>query len=593
MKKFYSLVFFLYTFAAVSFSQKSDYKLTFRYVDGNTILPVKLKSSFRNVKEAAEYLSIIPQELLVQGYPAASVDSISFSDSSAVAYIYSGPGAGSVKFKTTSESFRWLQIKPTLLNGDSFLIAPSPEWYRQRNRMLDDFDNTGYLFAKTELTDPFIKNDTLSGILTIDRGFQYPFDSISIVGGLKLQKQFLYNYLGLNPGEPFNKSRLNNIDQKLQELPYLNIAHPSEVVYLGSGAYLNLYAEPRKTSQVDFLVGLSPSVDINNNKPSLIYDVNLNLKNAFQAGESIILKANQLMPKSPKINLGYAHPFVFKSRFGLSGLFELFKRDSNFLQITARGAADYTYNEKQNASLFFQLYTTTLLQGALDTNSIKASKRLPASIDASVYESGLEYRFNNTNFRLNPIKGYDLYLSATAGIKNLKPNEQVLKLKDTSFNYASLYDNIKRKTYQVRLRADVARYFKITNASTVKTVLKTGLLFSENIFLNDLFHVSNYNIIRGYDDASLFADKFLAATVEYRKLIDLRSYLFGFVESGFIQSNYQAGNASARLLSGGLGITYEAKAGLLNLSVALGSRSDIPFKMRNAAKIHIGYINYF
>jgi hypothetical protein len=38
---------------------------------------------------------------------------------------------------------------------------------------------------------------------------------------------------------------------------------------------------------------------------------------------------------------------------------------------------------------------------------------------------------------------------------------------------------------------------------------------------------------------------------------------------------------------------FETKFGLLNLSYAIGKRNDIKFNIREASKIHFGYINYF
>jgi hypothetical protein len=43
----------------------------------------------------------------------------------------------------------------------------------------------------------------------------------------------------------------------------------------------------------------------------------------------------------------------------------------------------------------------------------------------------------------------------------------------------------------------------------------------------------------------------------------------------------------------GTGISLETKFGLLNLSYALGFRSDVSFALRNSSKIHFGYVNYF
>jgi len=42
----------------------------------------------------------------------------------------------------------------------------------------------------------------------------------------------------------------------------------------------------------------------------------------------------------------------------------------------------------------------------------------------------------------------------------------------------------------------------------------------------------------------------------------------------------------------GLGIAFETKAGIFNMSYAVGKRDDSNFNLRQA-KIHLGYVNFF
>jgi outer membrane translocation and assembly module TamA len=99
--------------------------------------------------------------------------------------------------------------------------------------------------------------------------------------------------------------------------------------------------------------------------------------------------------------------------------------------------------------------------------------------------------------------------------------------------------------------------------------------------------------LRGFDEESIYATQYQVATAEYRSLLSLNSYIFGFVDAGFIKLNYLNIKANNFFIGSGLGIVYETKAGLLNLSLALGKRNDVPFSLKQAAKIHFGYINYF
>jgi outer membrane protein assembly factor BamA len=62
---------------------------------------------------------------------------------------------------------------------------------------------------------------------------------------------------------------------------------------------------------------------------------------------------------------------------------------------------------------------------------------------------------------------------------------------------------------------------------------------------------------------------------------------------GLTQTKFTSTNYSNSFISGGIGLEFETKFGLLNLSYALGKRNDVKFDIRNSSRIHFGYINYF
>jgi hemolysin activation/secretion protein len=218
---------------------------------------------------------------------------------------------------------------------------------------------------------------------------------------------------------------------------------------------------------------------------------------------------------------------------------------------------------------------------------------LPANVDVKSVNAGISYEFRNTNYKFNPLTGSDVSITALTGIKNIRKNNDILSLKTSGFNYESLYDSVKLKSYQLRLKVSAAHYFKLTKSSTFKTALNTGLFSSPNIFRNEVFQIGGYRLLRGFDEESIYATKYAVLTAEYRSLLGLNSYLFGFLDIGITGTKYQNVDNSNFFTGTGLGIAYETKAGLLNLSLALGKRNDVPFNIRQAAKIHFGYVNYF
>ncbi len=127
----------------------------------------------------------------------------------------------------------------------------------------------------------------------------------------------------------------------------------------------------------------------------------------------------------------------------------------------------------------------------------------------------------------------------------------------------------------------------------MKTALNVGWFESPQIFRNELFQIGGYQLLRGFDEESIYANRYAVFTAEYRYLVGINSYFFGFSDVGITHTNFNATNYSNNFISAGAGLEFETKFGLLNLSYALGKRNDVKFDIRNSSKIHFGYINYF
>ena len=361
---------------------------------------------------------------------------------------------------------------------------------------------------------------------------------------------------------------------------------------LGTGSILNIYLKQKKSSQVDFLIGFLPAND-QTGKLLLTGDANLNLKNGFGVGESILVSWQQLQQNSPRLDLGYQQPYVFKSPYGIDFTFDLYKKDSTYLQLNTQIGLQYLLSTNQSGKLFMQSQSTILLSSGVDTNQVIATKTLPQNIDVSSDNVGIDYTWNNTNYRFNPKTGNEVNFIGTVGIKNIKRNSTVVGIADTTFNYASLYDSIKLHTYQFRIVASAAHYFPTGTQTTLKLAGNVGIFSSQDVFLNELFQIGGYKLLRGFDEQSIYATQYGVATAEYRYLVGLNSYLFGFVDVGWTKDKFQYVNVDNNFIGTGIGMEFETKLGLLNVSYAIGKRSDETFNLQSASKIHFGYINYF
>jgi outer membrane translocation and assembly module TamA len=98
--------------------------------------------------------------------------------------------------------------------------------------------------------------------------------------------------------------------------------------------------------------------------------------------------------------------------------------------------------------------------------------------------------------------------------------------------------------------------------------------------------------MRGFDEESILASIYTVGTLEYRYLIAQKSFLFAFSDIGWAKNNVPGFQIDNGYLGLGLGLAFETKAGIFNISYAIGKQNDQSFNFRQA-KIHIGYLNFF
>jgi len=553
---------------------------------------LRLQHSFSTEGAANAYIKKLPDLLYDQGYITAAVDSVGSDAGKKSVFIFLGDQYTWAGISTDSVEQSALDAVRFLSRNYNDKKMSMGSWQLLKERLLRYYANSGYPFAEVYLDSIQLLAHSVRAQLRVKKGLWYPIDSIRVLGKAKLSSHFLQRYLGISNGSAYNQTRLSDVDKRIKDLPYVNAVQPSDLTMLGQGAVLNLYLEPKKSSQVNFLIGFMPSSG-EGKKMQITGDVNLDLKNMLGSGESILIKWQQLQVKSPRLNLGYNHPYILNSSFGLDFLFDLFKKDSSYLQLNAQLGADYLISSAQTAKIFVQWQNTGLLQGGVDTNAIKISKQLPPNIDVKSTNLGLSYLLQKTNYRFNPRSGNELKIGGTVGIKRVSKNTDIISIKDPLFNYETLYDSVKPRVYQLRAEISGAHYFPIGKLSVIKAAFQGALYLSPSIFRNDLFQIGGFKTLRGFDEESIYATRYGVATLEYRNLLSLNSYLFFFADLGVTKNKYQQVNIGNRFLGLGLGLVYETKLGLLNVSYGMGMRNDLPFNIRKASKLHFGYVNYF
>ncbi len=581
----------------ISLRAQDKYLITYHISGKDTLQNLEtlgLRMGFPSRNDCILYMESLGKQQVINGYVTFSVDSVRFDSLQAEAWIYAG------------ERYKWaaITVKPDdmalfeqmgwsdkLFSGKTLNFEKFTDF---QEKGLGYLENHGYPFAKLQLEMLQINDGMVSGEWKIERGPLYKVDSIRVTGNAKISSSFLQQYLDIANGSIYKKDKLEGVSRRLMELPYLKETQKWDMTMLGTGSTLNLYLDSKKSSQINAIVGFLPSNPQLGGKLLVTGEANLNLKNALGGGETIGFNWQQLQIKSPRLNLFFQQPFIFHSRFGLDFNFDLFKKDSSFLNLNLQLGAQYVVSQKQSGRLFFQGFKTSLIN--VDTNRIKSTKQLPSFLDISTSNLGIDYVFNNTDYRLNPRKGNEVYFMMSGGLRKIKENTTITSLEtDASgkpFDFATLYDTLKLRSYLMKLKFIGAHFFKTGKQTTVRAAINAGLVQTENAFNNEVYQIGGYKLLRGFDEESIYATQYAVSTAEFRYLIGINAYLFSFVDFGWARNKTYENLVSHTYLGSGFGVALETKAGILNLSYAVGKRDDATFSLRQS-KIHFGFISIF
>ncbi len=533
------------------------------------------------------------KQLHAQTYLEASFDSILIFQKNIIAYLHIG------------KPYKWASLRNGNVNTDYL----SQVGYRERlfenkpfsakeiadieEKLLNFAEDTGFPFAQVWLDSINIENAAVSAALMMKTGVPFRFDSIALSGFVKISSHFLENYLDVKKGSLFNRTKVLKMAARLAELPYLTVRKPPTVRFTEGGhAVVNLLLDNRKASRWDFLVGVQPTTQLDGSqKFGITFNGTADFQNLFGVGERIYASFENLRPQSPRLNIKASYPYILNLPYGFEGAFDLYKRDSTYIETHANAGVQYLLGGSDYLKLFWQNYRANNL--IINRSQIEQTRRLPSTLDVSTNTIGLEFMKQQLDYRFNPRRGWAILLRGGAGIRKVRPNSDILDIKDPTFDFKTLYDTVTLKSFQYRLDNKTEFYLPVLKRSVVKLAVTSGWLFTSSpISQNEQYRIGGNRLLRGFDEESIFATKYAVGTLEYRLLIGRNSYLYTFGDIGYIENKTRTTQKTDTPLGFGAGITFETNVGLFGVTLAVGQQQGNPVDFRNV-KTHFGYVSLF
>ena len=416
----------------------------------------------------------------------------------------------------------------------------------------------GLSFGKSFLTDLEYRNaHALNARIIIDSGLKRRIDKINIKGYKSLPKSYISYLTGLKIGSEFIESQIQQKTEKLDNIPFISVKKPTEVLFKKDSTELFLYLEKFNSNTFDGFLGFG------NNETSdfeLNGYLNMVLLNNLNFGErlGVIYKNDGNGQQTFEGNVEL--PFVFSSPVTIGADLRIFRRDSAFSNSSQTVELKYYLNEKLN------------LKGAAEfTNSTSLEQE-----------------------NLNSISEIDDYKSSFYGIgaEYLKLGPRQLFGVNTfvNLNLSAGSRKTENDTEQYKLSLSGQHQININYRNRLYLNLNSQILISDNFLNNELFRFGGVNSIRGFAENSLLASRFAVLQTEYRYILDANLYANTVIDVGNYENKLN--NVNENIVGYGAGIGLKSQAGIFNLIIA-NSVSDVQESTFSNTRIHINFTSFF
>ncbi len=481
--------------------------------------------------------------------------------------------------------FREEQVSNKQFNPDQFA--------KKAERLLQYLENNGYPFASIRLDSVVADSVGISASLNLTLNQLILFDTMEVIGDANIKKWYLYRYLNIKPQSLYSEQSIRQINTRISQVPFLKSSRSPAVYFYGNKAMPILYLENKKASSIDGIVGFAPNSNASaTNKMIITGEANLLLQNLFGTGKSFELNYRSFLGNSQDLKLKFMYPYIFRTNLAFDYSLSLLKQDTTYLDVNNEFGIQYRFTGSDYFKVFYNIQSTSLI--TIDTNAIKASRALPAATDLSNHTYGIGLKMSRYDYAVNPRSGYALDLSGGVGVKQIlrNPTIESLKFSDGEGGTMSLYDTLKLKTVQYRMKGMVDYFIPLFSKATLRTQAMGGHIVAQNLFMNELFRIGGIRTLKGFDEQVIFASTYVIGNVELRYLIQQNSNVLLFWNGAYYRNEVRNPVLTDKPYGFGAGLNIETGSGVLSLFYALGKEMNNPIQI-NRAKVHFGYVNFF
>ncbi|PKP26285.1 MAG: hypothetical protein CVU03_04510 [Bacteroidetes bacterium HGW-Bacteroidetes-2] len=420
---------------------------------------------------------------------------------------------------------------------------------------------TGFPFSYMQLKDikPSLDSiPTLDAQLVVVSNTKRKITGIEIKGYENFPKSYLKYALGIKNGMLFQKQKITEKSNLLNNLGFAKNTKAPEVLFTNEETRLYLYIEKKNNNLFDGIIGFATNEE--SKKLEFSGYLNLVLNNNLNYGEKFAINYKNDGNEQQQFRVNTELPYVFKSPIGLELELQFFKKDSTYLTVEKQILANFQFNTNTRFFIGYKDYESTNLLEEQNPGD------LVIDYTSAFLIFGAQFTKQQNN-GLFPIK-----TSARIG------------------NEIGSRKNSALSTNQFRTKVMANHIFQLNNFNSIYLNNQTEILTGDNYFINELFRFGGINSIRGFDENSIDATLFTVLNTEYRYQLGNDTYIHSIMDIAYFENKITT--TKSQLYSFGVGLGLKTKAGIFKLNIANGKLEDQSFTFSNT-KIHLSLTAVF
>ena len=433
--------------------------------------------------------------------------------------------------------------------------------------LLVRYERLGYPFAQCRIEsiriDEKEHQHLLDVGLSIDEGTRLRIDEILVEGNTETQASVVVRETRLADGELFNPGKISKIRDRLRRLNIFSEVSEPELFVRDTSGGLRIRVKEGTTNTFDGIVGYIPASDPG--QSGFVTGLaSVTMRNLFGTGRKLHFRWQREDRYSQELGVRYVEPWVFAQPLNIGGGFFQRQQDTTYVKREFSLRGELMLSEE---------FSIGLLGGW--ESVIPSVSVAPGRVSRmSTTTIGVELLYDTRNDTYSPTSGARYRTDYHYGRK---------KVRDAGPTSSS---GVQRFTI------DLDFFVMPFQRQVIAVGLHGRDLQSTAVEESEYYRFGGTHSLRGYRENQFLGSRIAWSNSEYRFLLTRKSFLYGFVDTGYY---FRPGNSARSVSSAdgfktgyGIGIQVETGLGVMGVSFALGEGDSF-----SNGKIHFGLINEF